>query len=70
VILGGPAAINISRVWIIVAVVCELRARVARSYVRAINFVKDRIMVAAGCELQARISDPSRKRLLFLALLY
>jgi hypothetical protein len=49
VILGGPAAINISRIWIIVAAVCELRARVARSYVQAIIFVKDRIMVVGGC---------------------
>jgi hypothetical protein len=56
VILGGPAAINISRVWIIVAAVCELRAQVARSHVQAIIFVKDRIMVVGGCQLRARIT--------------
>jgi hypothetical protein len=44
---GSPAAIKIARVWIIIAAVCKLRARVARSEVRAIILVRDRIMVAA-----------------------
>jgi hypothetical protein len=56
VIRGSPTAINIARVWIIVAVVCKLRARVARSEVRAIIFVRDRIMVAAGFKLRARVT--------------
>jgi hypothetical protein len=52
----SPTAINIARVWIILAAVYELRARVARSEVRATIFVRDRIMVAAGCEVRARVT--------------